>query len=115
MIKKDTKLADLTVHELEEIIGNRVRLEMRYMTEHIHQELNKFGEQMKADSTFDGKLILTSKTVERMLDVTNTTLWHWHQDGVLKNFKVGKKVFYFYEDILNAKEYRKTIGKRAKE
>ena len=47
MIQKNTKVTNLTVNELEDIISERVRLEMRFLTNHMHQELNKFGEQIK--------------------------------------------------------------------
>ena len=39
--------------------------------------------------------------VAKTLHVSRSTLNRWNKNGYLKNFKIGKKVFYYQSDINN--------------
>ncbi len=41
------------------------------------------------------------KEVAKTLNVSRSTLNRWNKNGYLKNFKIGKKVFYYQSDINN--------------
>ena len=107
MIPKDKKLRDLTVGEFENIIGESIRKELRYMIPHIDQQLKEFGEQIQLESYVNRRLILTATAVKKLLSVTDSGLHYWHKYGLLKRHKIGKKVFYFHDEIVRHIESNK--------
>ena len=49
----------------------------------------------------DSNELLTREEVCKMLKVSNTTLFNWNNEGILKNYKVGRRVYYKREDVIN--------------
>lgn len=48
---------------------------------------------------FFEKPILTKKETAKLLNVNLSTLWNWHQRGILKPFGIGGRVYYRRSDI----------------
>jgi excisionase family DNA binding protein len=65
------------------------------------EELKKVGNYFNQDTTKsdDFDEYLTREDVCKKLKVSNTTLYNWNNEGVLKNYKVGRRVYYKKEDV----------------
>jgi hypothetical protein len=48
----------------------------------------------------DSDKILTRDEVCRLLKVSTTTLFHWNNDKILVNHKVGRRVYYMKFDVM---------------
>lgn len=48
----------------------------------------------------DSDKILTREEVCKLLKVSPTTLFHWNNDKILVNYKVGRRVYYKQSDVL---------------
>lgn len=48
------------------------------------------------------KPILTKKETANLLNVDLSTLWNWHQKGILIPFGIGGRVYYRMSDIEKA-------------
>lgn len=48
----------------------------------------------------DSDKILTREEVCKLLKVSPTTLFHWNNDKILVNYKVGRRVYYNKSDVL---------------
>ncbi|MBB4807007.1 putative DNA-binding transcriptional regulator AlpA [Chryseobacterium defluvii] len=48
----------------------------------------------------DQKDFYTREETAKLLDVSLTTLFHWNNDGTLKNTKIGKRVYYSKSEVL---------------
>ncbi len=46
------------------------------------------------------KEFYTREETAKLLDVSLTTLFHWNNDGTLKNTKIGNRVYYSKTNIL---------------
>lgn len=69
----------------------------------ISQELNKVASVIKPHQKgFENKSeLLTKKQTEELLKVSSTTLYLWNRDKVLEHKKIGNRVFYLYDDVIN--------------
>jgi hypothetical protein len=69
----------------------------------LSEELKKVGEYLKPEIPEDNSLkqYLTREEVCSILDVSTTTLFLWNKSKILVNHKVGRRVYYKKEDILN--------------
>ena len=67
----------------------------------LAEELKKVGDYFNQDTTKSEDLdeYLTREEVCKKLKVSNTTLFNWNNEGVLKNYKVGRRVYYKKEDV----------------
>jgi len=79
----------LSIEELSTIIKEAVASE-------FNVSLNQ--KTLKND---DSNELLTREEVSKMLKVSNTTLFNWNNEGILKNYKVGRRVYYKREDVIN--------------
>lgn len=61
----------------------------------VIQELNEDVSKSNNDN------LVPLKEVAETLNVSRCTLNRWNKNGYLKNFKIGKKVFYYQSDINN--------------
>lgn len=48
----------------------------------------------------DSDKIMTREEVCKLLKVSNTTLFHWNNDKVLVNHKIGRRVYYMKADVM---------------
>ena len=48
----------------------------------------------------DSDKIMTRDEVCKLLKVSTTTLFHWHNDKVLVNHKIGRRVYYIKADVM---------------
>ena len=48
----------------------------------------------------DSDKILTREEVCKLLKVSNTTLFHWNNEKVLVNHKIGRRVYYMKADVM---------------
>ena len=49
----------------------------------------------------EGKEFYTREETAKLLDVSFTTLFHWNNDGTLKNIKIGNRVYYSKEEVFS--------------
>jgi hypothetical protein len=49
----------------------------------------------------DSDKVMTREQVSKFLGVSFTTLFNWNNEGILKNYKVGRRVYYKREDVIN--------------
>ncbi len=48
----------------------------------------------------DSDKIMTREEVCKLLKVSTTTLFHWNNDKVLVNYKIGRRVYYMKADVM---------------
>ena len=70
------------------------------MREIVASELQKAKEFISPTPIDDSDKILTREEVCKLLKVSNTTLFHWHNDKVLVNHKIGRRVYYMKADVM---------------
>ena len=70
------------------------------MREIVASELQKAKEIISQTPKDDSDKILTREEVCKLLKVSNTTLFHWHNDKVLVNHKIGRRVYYMKADVM---------------
>ncbi|MCA6069384.1 helix-turn-helix domain-containing protein [Chryseobacterium sp. RG1] len=62
----------------------------------VREELEKIIPVQSAEKEF-----YTREETARLLNVSLTTLFHWNNDGTLKNTKIGNKVYYSKEEVFS--------------
>lgn len=45
---------------------------------------------------------LTTKETELILKISNVTRWNWTNSGILKSYKIGSRLRYRKDEVLNA-------------
>ncbi len=70
------------------------------MREIVASELQKAKEFTSPTPKDDSDKILTREEVCKLLKVSNTTLFHWHNGKVLVNHKIGRRVYYTKADVM---------------
>ena len=70
------------------------------MREIVASELQNAKEFISPTPKDDLDKILTREEVCKLLKVSNTTLFHWHNDKVLVNHKIGRRVYYMKADVM---------------
>ena len=77
-----------------EVMANTIR-------EILVSELQKLKELISlTPKEDDSDKIMTRDEVCKLLKVSNTTLYHWHNDKVLVNHKIGRRVYYIKADVM---------------
>jgi hypothetical protein len=78
----------LSLQELETIIRQAVATEIKVanLTTPIPKD--------------DSDKILTRGEVCKLLNVSTVTLFHWNNQGILVNHKVGRRVYYMKLDVM---------------
>ena len=56
---------------------------------------------MKEQSTTEGKPF-TRETLAEYLSVTPQTVAHYEQRGIIKGFRMGRRILYDYEETINS-------------
>lgn len=70
------------------------------MREIVASELQKAKELISPILKDDSDKILTREEVCKLLKVSTTTLFNWHNDKILENHKVGRRVYYMKADVM---------------
>jgi hypothetical protein len=85
---KKIQFFKLSIQELETIIRQAVAKELKVLN-------------LKPPTTKEHlDEILTRDEVSKLLKVSTTTLFHWHNDKILVNHKVGRRVYYKKSDVM---------------
>lgn len=66
----------------------------------IDTSVKKTIQELMVNMSMSNKRIPLEE-VAKTLNVSRSTLNRWNKNGYLKNFKIGKKVFYYQSDINN--------------
>ena len=69
--------------------------------EAVAGEIKKLNCCVSTTSSQSEDVLLTRKQTSEMLNVSYTTLFHWNNDEILSARKLGRKVFYLKEDVIN--------------
>jgi len=69
--------------------------------EAVASEIKKLANLVTSPPPNHSDVLLTRKEASKMLDVSFTTLYHWNNDETLSAHKMGRKVFYLKEDVIN--------------
>lgn len=89
---QNINLVQVSLEDMSSVIRSIVSEELKKMENYLKPEVNK------SNSLDD---YLTREEVCKMLKVSNTTLFNWNNEGILKNYKVGRRVYYKREDVIN--------------
>lgn len=80
---KSNLLVQLSVGDLQQLISEAVKEEIAKITKVIQLQPQKETPEL-----------LTRDEVAKILKVSFTTLFNWNNDGTLRNKKIGKRVYY---------------------
>jgi phage antirepressor YoqD-like protein len=70
------------------------------MREVVATELQKVKNLYHEVPKEDSDKIMTREEVCKLLKVSTTTLFHWNNDKVLVNHKIGRRVYYMKADVM---------------
>ena len=70
------------------------------LREIVASELQKVKSLLTETPKDDSDKIMTREEVCKLLKVSNTTLFHWNNDKVLVNNKIGRRVYYMKADVM---------------
>lgn len=87
MVHSQIQITQIDLNSFGEFIQNLIR-----------QELENFGNTQNQGNE---KEFYTRIETAKLLDVSLTTLFHWNNDGTLKNTKIGKRVYYSKNEVLS--------------
>ncbi|WP_419488747.1 helix-turn-helix domain-containing protein [Chryseobacterium bernardetii] len=62
----------------------------------VREELEKVIPMQSEEKEF-----YTREETAKLLNVSLTTLFHWNNDGTLKNTKIGKRVYYSKNEVFS--------------
>lgn len=62
----------------------------------VREELEKIIPVQSEEKEF-----YTREETSKLLNVSLTTLFHWNNDGTLKNTKIGKRVYYSKDEVFS--------------
>lgn len=62
----------------------------------VREELEKIIPAQSTEKDF-----YTREETAKLLNVSLTTLFHWNNDGTLKNTKIGNRVYYSKEEVFS--------------
>ena len=86
-----------------EVMANTIR-------EIVASELQKIKEIIVPTPKDDSDKIMTREEVCKLLKVSTTTLFHWNNDKVLVNHKIGRRVYYMKADVMAKLTYLKIVA-----
>lgn len=89
MTESNSRLIDLTKTDLVNLISETVSTEIKKIINLMNSQPEK--EESKIISRIDAS---------KLLGVSLTTLFHWNRDGILKAKKIGSKVYYLKNDVM---------------
>jgi len=83
-------LLSIPIEELKEIIGEVVEEKLREFSSNLSHKMPPEKEFLKRQE------------VCQMLQVNSVTLWRYAREGRLKQYRVGRKVFFLSEEVRDA-------------
>lgn len=89
-MNKDSRLIDLKVSDLIDLISESVATELTRVNDLLTSNVNK-----------PEKELLTREEVSKLLKLSYTTLWKHDKTGILPAKKLGHKVFYLRADVMD--------------
>ena len=54
------------------------------------------------ESDLNAKEWLSSKETESLLKISSVTRWNWSNNGILKSYKIGNRIRYRKDEVLQA-------------
>ena len=66
----------------------------------VATELQKVSNIILTTPKDDSDKIMTREEVCKLLKISTTTLFHWNNDKVLVNHKIGRRVYYMKADVM---------------
>jgi hypothetical protein len=90
MTESNIRLIDLTKTDLVNLITETVSTEIRKVINLMNSQPEK--EESKIISRIDAS---------KLLGVSLTTLFHWNNDGILNAKKIGSRVYYLKNDVMD--------------
>jgi excisionase family DNA binding protein len=90
MSTQSCQMINLSLTDLTQLISNCVKSELQQLTNFIAEKPKENLNQL-----------LTRKETCELLNVSTTTLHHWHKDKTLPAQKIGSRVYYQKEQIMN--------------
>ena len=72
-----------------------------FIKEAVSSELKKLGSLTAPNPKNDSMDLLTREQASKMLNVSYTTLFHWNNDSILPAHKIGRKVFYLRQEVID--------------
>ncbi|MFC0776566.1 helix-turn-helix transcriptional regulator [Flavobacterium sp. HJSW_4] len=92
---KSNLLVQLNVGDLQQLIQEAVKMELQIIA-------NLFAEKPQEKESE----LLTRKEVCKLLNVSETTLFHWNNDDTLPAQKIGSRVYYQKAQIMEKLKFR---------
>lgn len=90
MTESNIRLIDLTKTDLANLISETVSVELKKV-------INLMNSQPEKE---ESKIISRSDT-SKLLGVSLTTLFHWNNNNILKAKKIGSRVYYLKNDVMD--------------
>ncbi len=92
MLEKNQKLlVQLNVEELQVLVAKSVSEEVNKLIKVIQMLPTENNEQK----------FITREEASKLLHVSLTTLYLWNKNYILRAKKMGKRVYYFKQDVIN--------------
>ncbi|AMA49652.1 helix-turn-helix transcriptional regulator [Flavobacterium covae] len=90
--KTNQLLVQLSVGDLQQLIKEAVKEELTQITSML---------PLAPQETVPKTDLLSREETAKMLGVSTTTLFLWNRDAILKAKKIGRRVYYFKDEVLN--------------
>lgn len=88
-MKNSIILQDLSVEELQELIGSTVKKNVAELQQELQSE--KFKEEL-----------LTREETYKFLSIDSSTLWSWTNKGKVKAYGIGARRYYKRSELLES-------------
>jgi hypothetical protein len=89
-MKNIIKIVNVPFEDMKQVIKQIIADEIKNAIDLFKPDCNKQLDE-----------VLTRDEVCKLLKVSTTTLFHWNNQNILVNKKVGRRVFYKRSDVLN--------------
>ena len=90
MEQKTLQLIQLSVQDLKDLVSNCIAKELQKVNDFLNSKVKKPKEEL-----------LTRDETSKLLKILLTTLWKHSKTGTLPAKKIGHKVYYFRQDVMN--------------
>ena len=77
-------------------------IEATDLLQHFEKLNNRLDQLQKTVKPQTKTILLTRKEVAKMLDISLPTLWAWTNKGILISYRIGNKIRYKENEILEA-------------
>lgn len=77
-------------------------IEAKDLLTHFEKLNNRLDQLQKTVKPQSKTILLTRKEVAKMLDISLPTLWAWTNKGILISYRIGNKIRYKENEVLEA-------------